>query len=71
MVFAFFAAKAGKDLSTDSMIASLESGEKFQDIFNGAPVSVSRTDHLGVESALIAQIRDGRWKTLATNQSFR
>ncbi len=71
MVFAYFAELAGKDLTTESMMAALESGKEFQDIFNGSPVSFSKTNHLGVKAALIAQIKDGRWKTMATNQSFR
>lgn len=71
MVFAHFAELAGKDLTTEAMIEALESGKQFQDIFNGSPVSFSKDNHLGVKAALIAQIQDGRWKTLATGQSFR
>lgn len=71
MVFAHFAELAGKDLTTEAMIEALESGRQFQDILNGSPVSFSKDNHLGVKAALIAQIKDGRWKTLATGQSFR
>lgn len=71
MVFAHFAKKAGKTLTTESLMTALESGETFDDIFGGAPISFSKDNHLGVSAAVIGQIKDGRWTTIAKNQSYK
>ena len=71
MAFAFYANLAGKNLTTESMIAAMESGKVFEDIFGGAPVSFSKDNHLGVSAATIAQIKNGRWTTIARNQSYK
>lgn len=71
MAFAHYAALAGKNLTTEGMINAMESGNVFQDIFGGAPVSFSKTNHLGVTTAIVAQIKDGRWKTIAKEQSYK
>jgi ABC-type branched-subunit amino acid transport system substrate-binding protein len=71
MVFAHFAEMAGKNLTTESLIAALESGKQFDDIFGGAPVSFSKDNHLGVSAAVIGQIKNGRWATVAKNQSYK
>jgi len=71
MVFAYFAKMAGKNLTTESLIAALESGKVHEDIFGGAPVSFSKDNHLGVSAAVIAQIKNGRWATVAKNQSYK
>ncbi|WP_027568257.1 ABC transporter substrate-binding protein [Bradyrhizobium sp. URHA0013] len=71
MAFAFYASLAGKNLTTDSLIAAMESGKVFEDIFGGAPVSFSKDNHLGVSAATIGQIKNGRWVTIAKNQSYK
>ena len=71
MVFAHYAAMAGKNLTTESLMAALESGKVFDDIFGGAPVSFSKENHLGVSAAVIGQIKNGRWTTIAKNQSYK
>jgi len=71
MAFAFYAGLAGKNLTTDSLIAAMESGKVFEDIFGGAPVSFSKDNHLGVSAATIGQIKNGRWATVARNQSYK
>ena len=71
MVFAHFAQMAGKNLTTEAMIAALESGKVFDDIFGGAPISFSKDNHLGVSAAVVAQIKNGRWATVAKNQSYK
>jgi len=71
MAFAFYAGLAGKNLTTDSLIAAMESGKVFEDIFGGAPVSFSKDNHLGVSAATIGQIKNGRWVTIARNQSYK
>ena len=69
--FAFYARLAGKNLTTQSLMEAMESGKQFQDIFGGAPVRFSRDNHLGVRSAVVAQIKNGRWVTLENNVSFQ
>ncbi|MDE2362953.1 MAG: ABC transporter substrate-binding protein, partial [Hyphomicrobiales bacterium] len=71
MTFAFFAGLAGKNLTTDSLIAAMESGQGYQDIFGQAPIKFSKTNHLGAEALLVGQVQNGRWKTIATNQKFK
>jgi branched-chain amino acid transport system substrate-binding protein len=71
MAFAFYAGLAGKNLKTGSLIAALETGKVFEDIFGGAPVSFSKDNHLGVSAATIGQIKNGRWVTIAKNQSYK
>lgn len=71
MAFAFYAGLAGKNLTTESLIAAMESGKVFEDIFGGAPVSFSKDNHLGVSAATIGQIKNGRWATVARNQSYK
>lgn len=71
MAFAFYADLAGKNLTTESLIAAMESGKVFEDIFGGAPVSFSKDNHLGVSAATIGQIKNGRWVTIAKNQSYK
>ncbi|MDB5574740.1 MAG: putative LeucineBinding Protein [Tardiphaga sp.] len=71
MVFAYFAKMAGKNLTTETMMAALESGKVFDDIFGGAPISFSKDNHLGVSAAVIGQIKNGRWTTIAKNQSYK
>jgi branched-chain amino acid transport system substrate-binding protein len=69
--FAFYARLAGKNLTTESMIDAMESGKVFRDIFDGGPVSFSKTNHLGVLTALVAQVKNGRWVTLSKNVSYK
>ena len=71
MVFAYYAKMAGKELTTEAMIKAMESGKTFDDIFGGAPVSFSKDNHLGVSAAVIGQIKNGRWATIAKNQSYK
>src|SRR3979411_2035833 len=56
--FAYFANKAGKDLTGQKMLDSLESGEKFLDIFNSPPTKFSKTDNFANPSTPCTQIRD-------------
>jgi ABC-type branched-subunit amino acid transport system substrate-binding protein len=59
--FAFYANKAGKDLTGQKMLDALESGEKFQDIFNSPPTVFSKTNHLATTVTQVQQIKNGRW----------
>ena len=71
MTFAYFAGLAGKALTTDSLITAMESGKGYQDIFGQAPVVFSRTNHLGAEALLVAQVKNGRWTTIAQHQTYK
>jgi ABC-type branched-subunit amino acid transport system substrate-binding protein len=68
--FAFYAEKAGKDLSGQKMLESLESGEKFYDIFNSPPTKFSNTDHLANTITQVQQIQHGRWALVKDNLMF-
>ena len=61
MTFAFYADKAGKDLSGQKMMDALESGEKFLDIFSSPPTKFSKTDHLANTITQVQQVKNGRW----------
>ena len=59
--FAFYANKAGKDLTGQKMLDALESGDKFLDIFNSPPTKFSKTDHLANTITQVQQVKSGRW----------
>ena len=69
--FAHYAAQCGKALTTECLIDKMETGTPFQDIFGQAPVKFSKTNHLGSEELLIAQVQKGRWKPIARNQKYK
>ena len=62
--FAFFANLAGKDLTGQKLLAALEFGHKFHDIFGSPPAKFSPTDHLASTIFQVQQIQNGRWKVL-------
>lgn len=68
--FAFYAQKAGKDLTGQKMLDSLESGEKFLDIFNSPPTKFSKTDHLANTITQVQQVKGGRWVLVKDNLMF-
>jgi branched-chain amino acid transport system substrate-binding protein len=59
--FAFYANKAGKDLTGQKMMDALESGDKFLDIFNSPPTTFSKTNHLANTITQVQLIKNGRW----------
>jgi branched-chain amino acid transport system substrate-binding protein len=64
-VFGKAADKAGPNLTTDSFIAAMESTVFPPDIFGNPEFRVTRTNRLGVNEARIAQIQNGRWKSIS------
>ncbi|MEA2882988.1 MAG: branched-chain amino acid transport system substrate-binding protein [Bradyrhizobium sp.] len=68
--FAFYAEKAGKDLTGQKMLASLESGVPFQDIFASPPSIFSKTNHLASTVTQVQQIKNGRWVLVKESLSF-
>ncbi|QDO95960.1 ABC transporter substrate-binding protein [Ferrovibrio terrae] len=63
LIFAFD--RAGKDLTTDKMVAALESIQGFRDIFGGPPVSYGPNKHQGADEAFLFQVQKGRFVSVA------
>jgi branched-chain amino acid transport system substrate-binding protein len=59
--FAFYVNKAGKDLTGQKLLDTLESGAEFRDIFNSPPTKFSKTNHLATTITQVQQIKNGRW----------
>ncbi|MBH5387629.1 ABC transporter substrate-binding protein [Bradyrhizobium diversitatis] len=70
MTFAHYANKAGKDLTGQKMLDALESGDKFQDIFNSPPTVFSKTNHLATTITQVQQVKNGRWVLIKDNLMF-
>jgi len=70
MTFAHYANKAGKDLTGPKMLDALESGDKFQDIFNSPPTVFSKTNHLATTVTQVQQVKNGRWVLVKDNLMF-
>jgi branched-chain amino acid transport system substrate-binding protein len=70
MTFAYYADKAGKDLTGQKMLDALESGDKFLDIFNSPPTKFSKTNHLANTVTQVQQIQKGRWVLMKDSLSF-
>jgi ABC-type branched-subunit amino acid transport system substrate-binding protein len=68
--FAFYADKAGKDLTGQKMLASLESSVPFQDIFSSPPSIFSKTNHLASTVTQVQQVKNGRWVLVKESLSF-
>jgi hypothetical protein len=68
--FAFYVNKAGTDLTGQKVLDALESGDKFQDIFNSPPTKFSKTDHLASTITQVQQIHHGRWVLVKDNLMF-
>ena len=68
--FAYYASKAGKDLTGQKMLDALESGDKFLDIFNSPPTKFSKTDHLASTVTQVQQVKNGRWVLMKDSLSF-
>ncbi len=62
--FARAAAKAGANLTSDSMLKSLESYSAPADIFGTPALKLSPTNHLASPLTRVSQIVDGRWKVV-------
>lgn len=70
MTFAYYANKAGKDLTGAKMLDALESGDVFQDIFSSPPTKFSKTNHLASTITQVQQIKSGRWILTKDSLSF-
>lgn len=62
MDFVVFALdKAGPDLTTQKLVAALESINNYRDIFNGAPQSFGPQKRLSSTQSSMFQVQKGRW----------
>ena len=68
--FAFYVNAAGKDLTGQQFLASLESGKEFHDIFGSPPVKFSPASHLASTVTQVQQIQNGRWKVIQAGLIF-
>ena len=68
--FAHYVNKAGKDLTGQKLLDSLESGDKFMDIFNSPPTIFSKTNHLASTVTQVQQIKNGRWVLMKEGLMF-
>jgi branched-chain amino acid transport system substrate-binding protein len=53
--------RVGHDLTTDSMVKSMESIQDFHDLFGGT-YSFSPTNHHGATAAFLSVVHNGRWE---------
>jgi ABC-type branched-subunit amino acid transport system substrate-binding protein len=70
MTFGHYVNKAGKDLTGQRLLDSLESGDPFQDIFASPPTIFSKTNHLASTVTQVQQIKNGRWVLVKESLSF-
>src|SRR5471032_3215356 len=68
--FAYYVNKAGKDLTGQKVLDSLESGDKFLEIFASPPTIFSKTNHLASTVTQVQQIKNGRWVLVKESLSF-
>jgi branched-chain amino acid transport system substrate-binding protein len=64
-LFAKAADKAGQNLTTDGFINAMETTVFPPDLFGSPEVRVTKTNHLGINEVRIAQIQNGRWKSIS------
>jgi len=58
--------KAGKDLTTDSFVAGMESIKDWHDIFGSPPMSFSATKHQGSNESFMCVVKGGKWVPVST-----
>jgi len=63
--FAAAAAKAGKNLTTDSFIKAMDSITFEPDMFGAAKATYTATKRLGSDASRLSQIQDGKWKVVS------
>ena len=64
-MFVQAAQKAGPNLTTDSLIKTLDSTKFSADIFGAPEVAFTAKTRIGSHASRISQIQDGRWKVLS------
>jgi len=69
MTFAFYANKAGKDLTGQKMLDELESAT-VPGYLHSPPTKFSNTNHLANTVTQVQQIQKGRWVLMKDSLSF-
>ena len=64
-MFVQAAQKAGPNLTTDSLIKTLDSTKFPGDLFGAPEVAFTAQVRIGSRASRISQIQDGRWKVLS------
>lgn len=62
--------RAGRNLTTDSFIAAMESIKNYQMPIGGPPLTFGPNDHQGSTDAYLAVVENARWKTLTKPLSY-
>jgi branched-chain amino acid transport system substrate-binding protein len=57
---------AGKDLTTDSFVAGMESVKDWHDIFGSPPMTFSATKHQGSNESFLCVVKGGHWVPVST-----
>ena len=60
--------KAGKDLTTDSFVAGMESIKDWHDIFGSPTMSFSATKHQGSNESFLCVVKNGHWVPVSTRR---
>jgi len=61
---------AGRDLTTEKMVAELEKIQNYEDPFGGPTLSFGPTKHQGADSLTLSRIVDGKWVVLERNLPY-
>lgn len=61
---------AGPDLTTEKVLAALESIDRYEDPFGGPSMSFSPTKHQGADYLNLYQVQGGKWQTVETELSY-
>ena len=71
-VLAFKATKVGADLSTETLIKTMDNNMSFPpDIFGSAELTFSPTKRLGSNATRLSQLQDARWKVVSEYMSVK
>jgi branched-chain amino acid transport system substrate-binding protein len=59
--------RGGKDLTTDSFVAGMESIKDWHDIFGSPAMSFSATKHQGSNESFLCVVKSGKWVPVSTS----
>jgi len=59
--------KAGKDLTTDSFVAGMESIKNWQDVFGSPAMTFGPAKHQGSNQSFLCVVKGGKWVPMSTS----
>jgi branched-chain amino acid transport system substrate-binding protein len=62
--------RAGKDLTTESLVKALESIDSYKNPFAPVTIKFGAKKHLGAEEVFLTVVEKGRWKTLEAGLKY-